>query len=191
MGRSKHLPKVLTPEEQTAILAQLRADDLTTFRNRCMVRLMLDVGLRCGEVVAIRPEHLNVGSGKLIVREGKGAKDRELWLPLDLNELIESWLERRPPGDWLFPTSHGTKVQGRYMRVMVKRCAERAGVQEWRKVSPHTLRHSFATDFLNATGHIRLLQEILGHSDVSTTMIYTHLNSRQIREAMQGFRSER
>ena len=188
MAKSHKIPKVLTEGEQKRLLAQLNTRWLTPHRNLCMIRLMLDAGLRVGEVVALRPEHLNMRTCKLIIREGKGAKDRVLWVDPDLRDLIGSWLERRPDSEWLFPTRHGTQVNTRYMRSAVKRYARKAGVQEWERVSPHTLRHTFATDLLNATGNIRLVQETLGHADVSTTMIYTHVNSEEIREAMQTFR---
>lgn len=188
MAKSRKIPKVLTEGEQKRLLAQLNTRWPTPHRNLCMIRLMLDAGLRVGEVVALRPEHLNMRTCKLIIREGKGAKDRELWIDRDLRDLIGTWLERRPDSEWLFPTRHGTQVNTRYMRSAVKRYARKAGVQEWERVSPHTLRHTFATDLLNATGNIRLVQETLGHADVSTTMIYTHVNSEEIREAMQTFR---
>jgi site-specific recombinase XerD len=189
VGKSKKLPKILTADEQKRMLDQLNTRYKTPHRNLCMIRLMLDAGLRVGEVVALKPEHLNMTTCKLMIREGKGAKDRELWIGAGLRDLIGDWLERRPESSWLFPTRHGTQVKTRYMRECVKRYARKADVQEWEKVSPHTLRHTFATDLLNATGNLRLVQETLGHSDVSTTMIYTHVNNTEIKEAMQTFRS--
>jgi len=189
--RPKKLPKVLTEAEQEQLLDQLNTRYPAPHRNLCMIRLMLDAGLRVGEVVALKPEHVNMQICKVLVREGKGAKDREVWIGQDLRDLIGEWLERRPESEWLFPTRHGTRVNTRYMRAAVKRYAKRAGVQEWEKVSPHTLRHTFATDLLNQTGSIRLVQETLGHTDVSTTMIYTHVNSEEIRDAMQTLRKRR
>lgn len=189
--KPKKLPKVLTEAEQGRLLDQLNIRYRTPHRNLCMIHLMLDAGLRVGEVVALKPEHVNIQICKVMVREGKGAKDREIWIGQDLRDLIGKWLERRPESEWLFPTRHGTKVNTRYMRAAVKRYARKAGTQEWEKVSPHTLRHTFATDLLNQTGNIRLVQETLGHTDVSTTMIYTHVNSAEIRDAMQTLRKRR
>ncbi len=100
-----------------------------------MCRLMLDAGLRAGEVVAIRPEHLDMTTCKLTVREGKGAKDRTVWISGDLRDLIGEWLERRPESDWLFCTRDGGQVGTRYLREMVKRQAKKAQVQEWERVS--------------------------------------------------------
>lgn len=102
---------------------------------------------------------------KLMVREGKGAKDRTLWISDDLRDLIGEWLERRPASEWLFPTREGTQLDTRYLRATVKRYAEKAGIPEWEKVSPHTLRHTFATDLYRETKNIRLAQKALTHSE--------------------------
>jgi integrase/recombinase XerD len=144
MVRPQKLPKVLTAGEQKRLLAQCNTRYKTPHRNLCMLRLMLEAGLRAGEVVAMRPEHLNMRTCKLMVREGKGAKDRTLWINDDLRDLIGNWLERRPESKWLFPTREGTRLDTRYLRSMVKRYAEKAGIPEWEQVSPHTLRHTFA-----------------------------------------------
>ncbi len=186
---ARRLPKVLTGEEQAAVLILLNRRYPTPHRNLCMIRLMLDAGLRVGEVVALKPEHLNMTTCQLMVREGKGAKDRVLWIRDDLRDLIGDWLGRRPESDWLFPTRDGGKVQTRYLRALVKRLALKAGVAEARKVSPHSLRHTFATDLLRKTKNIRLVQKTLGHASLSTTMIYTHIYDGDVEEAMRG-RSE-
>lgn len=183
--RPKKLPKVLAIDEQEAFLAQFNTRYATPHRNLCMVRLMLDAGLRCGEVLALQPGHLNMTTCRLLVREGKGAKDRVLWVPTDLRDLIGAWLERKPASPLLFPTRSGSKVNARYVREMVKRYAEKAGVQEWEKVSPHTLRHTFATDLLRETGNVEIVRKALGHANISTTMIYTHLTDNDVQHAMQ------
>ncbi len=165
---ARRLPKVLTGEEQTAVLALLNTRYPTPHRNLCMIRLMLEAGLRAGEVVALKPEHLDMASCRLMVREGKGAKDRVLWFRDDLRNVIGDWLGRRPESEWLFPTRDGGRVQTRYLRALVKRLALKAGVAEARKVSPHSLRHTFATDLLRQTKNIRLVQKTLGHASLST-----------------------
>lgn len=185
MGRSKRLPKVLTPEEQKALVAQPSARYASGLRNRAMLRVMLEAGLRSGEVVALRPEHLDMLTCRLNVREGKGAKDRTLWISDDLRDLVGHWLERRPQSEWLFCTRDGDQVLTRYMRSMVKRYAVRAGVSESSRVTPHVLRHTFATDLLRETKNIRLVQKALGHSDVSTTMIYTHVHDDELEAALR------
>lgn len=188
MSRGRKLPKVLSEHEQERLLEQFNTRYPSTHRNLCLIRMMLDTGLRAGEVVAIRPDHLDMRAGKVMVREGKGAKDRAVWMSIELRDLIGDWLERRPTSKWLFPTRHGTKLQTRYLRSMVKKYAKKAGIAEVEKVSPHTLRHTFATDLYRETKNIRLVQKALGHSDLSTTMIYTHIVDEELEEAMKTFR---
>lgn len=184
----KKQPKVLSEDERARFLAQFNRRYASPLRNLCMVTVMLDAGLRAGEVVALRPEHVDMTTCKLTVREGKGAKDRTLWIGGDLRDLIGEWLERRPDSEWLFPTRDGGQLDTRYLRAMVKRAARRAEVAEWEKVSPHTLRHTCATDLYRETHDILLVQEVLGHEDLSTTMIYTHLANGEVEDALKSFR---
>jgi site-specific recombinase XerD len=185
MARSKKLPKVLTIEEQRALVAQPNPRYLSGLRNRCLLRVMLEAGLRAGEAVALKPERLDMRTCRLVVREGKGAKDRVLWISDDLRDLIGRWLERRPNSPWLFPTRDGGQLDTRYLRTMVKHYAVKAGVSEAERTSPHVLRHTFATDLLRETKNIRLVQKALGHSDVSTTMIYTHVFDEELEAALR------
>ena len=191
MAIPRRLPKVLNEDERHAFLAQLNTRYPTPHRNLCMLRLMLEIGLRAGEVVALRPEHLDMKTCRLIVREGKGAKDRTLWISDDLRDLIGKWLQRRPESDWLFPTNKGARVQTRYLRALVKRLARKAGIAEAEKVSPHTLRHTFATDLLRDTKNVRLVQKALGHASIATTQIYTHIVDEELEEALRSFRAGR
>ena len=188
---ARPLPKTLSDAEQDAILAQFDTRYDSPFRNQCLIRVMLDAGLRAGEGVALRPEHIDMRTCKLIVREGKGAKDRILWIDTDLRDLLGRWLDRRPESPWLFPTRHGTQLATRYLRDMVKRYARKAGIAEWEKVSPHTFRHTFATDLYRNTSRIRLVQKALGHENISTTMLYTHIVDEELEDALRSFRSRR
>ena len=189
MANPRKLPKVLTEDERKALLAQLNTRYPTPQRNLYILRLMLEAGLRAGEVVALRPEHLNLTTCQLIVREGKGAKDRTLWIRDDLRDLIGAWLDRRPESPWLFPVRTGDQLKTRYLRALVKRLALRAQIPEAEKVSPHTLRHTFATDLYRETKNLRLVQKALGHASVATTQIYTHIVDEELEEALRGFRS--
>jgi len=188
MPRQAKLPKVLSEGEQRALLGRLNRRYLSSHRNICMLRLMLEAGLRAGEVVALRPEHLDMLTCKLIIREGKGAKDRVLWISDNLRDVIGAWLDRRPESEWLFPTRDGGQIQTRYLRVLVKRLARKADVAEAEKVSPHTLRHTFATELLRETKNLRLVQKALGHASIATTQIYTHIVDEELEEALRGFR---
>lgn len=193
MPSQDRLPKVLTDEEIEAFLAEFNHRYVTPHRNWLLCRLMLEAGLRSAEVRSLRPAHLDLNTGKLMVREGKGAKDRVLWLNEDLRDAVGQWLERRAdwldePQDcpWLLPTRHGTKVKGGYLRRMVKRTAKDAGVQEAERVSPHNLRHTAATRLLADGANLRVVQEVLGHASVETTERYTHLVNDEVEAAMKG-----
>jgi len=186
MSRAKRLPKILTVDEQARLLGQFNTRYPTPHRNLCLVRLMLEAGLRVGEAVALKPEHLDMTTCRLQVREGKGAKDRVLWIGDDLRDLIGEWLSRRPESVWLFPTRDGSLVPTRYMREMVKRMARKASITEVERFSPHALRHTFATDLYAATTNLRLVQKALGHSDISTTMIYTFVCDADLEAALRG-----
>lgn len=189
MARPRKLPKVLTANEQKALLAQCNTRYKSPHRNLCMLRLMLEAGLRVGEVVALRPEHINMRTCKVMVREGKGAKDRVVWITDELRDLIGEWLERRPDSEWLFPTRTGKQVLTAYMRQMVKNYAEKAEIQEWEKVSPHTLRHTALTDLYRETNNLALVQKAAGHSRIDTTMIYVHIHDRDVEQAMRHRRT--
>ena len=185
MSRPRRLPKVLSATETASVLAQFNTRYPTPLRNLCLIRVMLEAGLRVGEAVALRPEHIDMTTCRLVVREGKGAKDRVLWIGDDLRDLVGAWLERRPESVWLFPTRHGTQVQTRYVRQMVKRVARKAGVKEVEKVSPHSLRHTFATNLYSETKDLLLVQKALGHAYVSTTQIYCHVVDGELETAMR------
>ena len=185
MSRSKRLPKVLSQEERVAFLSQFNTRYASPFRNLLMCRLMLEAGMRVGEVVALKPEHVDMVTCKLQVREGKGAKDRVLWISDSLRDLVGEWLGRRPESPWLFPTRKGGQVATRQLREVVKRMARRVGVLEWKSVSPHSLRHTFATDLYRETTNLRFVQAALGHADVSTTMLYTHLMDGELEAALR------
>ena len=195
MSRARRLPKVLSAEEQVRLLACFNTRYVTPHRNRTMVLTMLDAGLRVGEVVALRPDHVDLASCRITVREGKGAKDRVVYIPRRLRDALAEWLGRRAgwlanPDVclWLFPTRKGTQVSTRQVRAFVKRAARRARVNEADRVSPHAMRHSYASDVLRETGNLRLVQELLGHSSISTTQLYTHLVNGEAEEAMRTFR---
>lgn len=185
MPRRNKLPKVLTDAEANRLVETFNTRHRVPHRDLCLCRLMLEAGLRVGEAVAVRPEHLDTTACRLTVREGKGAKDRVLWITDDLRDLISSWTDRKPDSPWLFPTRHATPVSTRQVRAMVSRRAEKAEIQEADRVSPHTLRHTFATRLYRRTKNLRLVQKALGHASISTTQLYTHLVDDELEEALR------
>ncbi|MGE5483695.1 MAG: tyrosine-type recombinase/integrase [Ignavibacteriales bacterium] len=188
--RGRRLPEVLTDEERRALLSQPNPDCPTGLRNLCLLRLMLNAGLRAAEVLNVKTRDLNWNTGKLIVRQGKGKKDRVLWLGEDDLALLARWREgRRAQSDLLFTTLAGERLNDRYLRAMVKRYARKAGIP--RDVHPHTLRHTFATDLYKDSHDILVVQKALGHAYVSTTSIYTHLVDDDVEDAMLSFAKNR
>ena len=190
MARAKKLPTVLTEDEQERLLEQPNPRYPTGERNGTMLRLMLNTGLRLAEVTALKWHDVNLTTGKLMVRQGKGSKDRTLWVAEGDIDRLRNWRERQAAQcgqtDYVFTTLQGKPLGHRYVQRMVKRYAAKAGIDK--NVSPHTLRHSFATDLYRETSKIRLVQKVLGHSDLSTTMIYTHSLDEEVASALKSFR---
>lgn len=172
------LPKALT---ETEVESLLRAPDLHTplgVRDKAMLELLYASGLRVSELVNLRGEQLSLAQGVLRVR-GKGSKERLVPLGDEAQHWIETYLrEARPllhprPEPALFITQRGGPMTRQAFWALIKRYALVAGVRS--TLSPHTLRHSFATHLLNHGADLRVVQLLLGHSDLSTTQIYTHV----------------
>jgi len=193
--RPRKLPEVLTEEEQDRLLNQPNPRWVTGERNLALLRLMLDTGLRLSEATELRWKNVDLRTGKIEVKEGKGGKDRILWCGELTLEWLRSWRQRQREEagerlDHAFTAMSGdtlgNPLDNRYVQDMVPRYAERAGIEK--RVTPHTLRHTFATDLLNETGNIRMVQKALGHAQLSSTMIYTHIADADLEEALKGLR---
>jgi len=189
MGRK--IPEVLTETEQEALLAQPNPRYLTGHRNRMLLRLMLDTGLRLSEAINLRWRDIDLNSGKVMVRQGKGAKDRTLWTGEENLSALVAWRERQlaecsGAPENVFTTKAGGPLSPRYVQRMVKRYAAKAGIEK--DVHPHTLRHSFATDLYRETTNLRLTQKALGHASVATTQVYTHIVDEELEGALKSFR---
>ena len=182
----KKLPVILEPEEAQNLLKQPNKRYPTGLRNKAMMSLMLHCGLRVSEVVNLRPGNINLTKGKLRVECGKGSKDRDLAIPEYLTDLLDSWRKKRSPSDYFFPTLKGKKLSNRYLQQMVKRYAQKAGLNK--RISPHTLRHTYATQYYKQTKDIETLRRILGHSDISTTTIYITLANIDVENGMKSFK---
>lgn len=189
----RRLPRVLTEAEQEELLDQFNTRYWTPHRDWAATLLMLDTGLRVGELVALKMDHIALRSRRIKVREGKGSKDRRIPLVGRLATALEQWYERRREElkqecPWVFPTRPGNALHPNQVRRFVKRAARRAGLPEADRISPHTLRHTFATDVLNETGNLELVRRLLGHADISSTQVYTHLADEHVARALSGFR---
>jgi integrase/recombinase XerD len=187
----RKIPDVLTPNEEAALLAQPNPRYPTGQRNRLMLQLMLNTGLRLSEATGLEWRDLDLTTGKLKVRQGKGAKDRILWVGDEDLEALRKWRDRQAQAvagepSSVFTTLDGKSVSPRYVQAMVKRYATKAGIA--RNVHPHLLRHSFATDLLREAKNIRIVQRALGHARLATTEIYTHIVDEELEGALKSFR---
>ncbi len=171
------LPKALSESE---VVCLLRAPEVSTplgLRDKAMLELLYASGLRVSELVALRSEQVSLAQGVLRIR-GKGNKDRLVPMGDEAQAWIERYLsEGRPllhdkPQPALFITTRGSAMTRQAFWALIKRYAIVAGVRD---LSPHVLRHSFATHLLNHGADLRVVQLLLGHSDLSTTQIYTHV----------------
>jgi integrase/recombinase XerD len=174
----RSLPKAMT---ETEVEALLKAPDLDTpigLRDKAMLELLYATGLRVSELVGLRGDQISLAQGVLRVR-GKGSKERLVPLGDEAQHWIVRYLkEARPllhprPEPALFITQRGAAMTRQGFWLLIKRYAVLAGVRS--TLSPHTLRHSFATHLLNHGADLRVVQLLLGHSDLSTTQIYTHI----------------
>ncbi len=188
----KKIPKVLTEDQQQQFLDSFNTRYITPKRNKLMVKLMLNAGLRLAETLDLDWANLDTERAIVDVRAGKGDKDRRLFIDEQFATSLSiwkrkqtKWLNEQP--NYVFTTGNNTRINPRYVRAMVKRQCERAGLPDW--VHPHTLRHTFATDLYKKSKDIRMVQKALGHADLSTTMIYTHIVDDDLKEEMQNLRT--
>jgi len=185
------LPSVLTIDEIGQLLAQPRPDRPTGVRDRAMLETLYGSGLRVSELVTLEEAGVSWEGGFLRVT-GKGSKGRLV----PCSEPALTWLERyrdeaRPlllhgrTARPLFVTTRGSGLSRQWIGKLVDRYARAAGIRP--RVTPHTLRHSFATHLLDGGADLRFIQEMLGHTDISTTQIYTHLSREGLRAIVERF----
>ncbi len=180
------LPVVLEVDEARGLLDAPNKRYPTGVRNKAMLSVMLNMGLRVSEVSNLKFRDVSINKRKLRVVNGKNGKDRDLVIPGYTLELLEKWKVVRPESDYFFSSLVGSKVGIRYIQDMVGRYRERSEIDK--NVTPHTLRHTFATEFYRQTKDIETLRKILGHSDISTTQIYVTLANIDVENAMNGFK---
>ena len=186
MARRNKLPDILTDEEAKRLIEIPNKRYYTGLRNKALITLMINTGLRVSEVTNLKNNHVDLISRSLKVVNGKGHKDRNLIIPEHTAELLKQWNKKRSRGDYLFNTKEGKQLQVRYLQAMIKRYSVRAGVDK--NIYPHSLRHTFATNFYRQTKDIETLRKLLGHSDISTTMLYISLANIDVENAMNNFR---
>lgn len=187
----------LTPEELERLFQQPKIETLNGLRDRAILELLFSSGLRVSELVGLDRDHINLKRREFMVR-GKGQKDRPIFISPVAAKWLEHYLQKRSDTSKpLFIRYSGSKkvdLTGNFHRLtvrsvqrMVARYALLAGITK--KVSPHTLRHSFATDLLMNGADLRSVQALLGHSNVATTQIYTHVTDPHLKEVHSKFHS--
>jgi len=182
----KKLPVILEREEAKRLISMPNKRYPTGLRNKAMLTLMINLGLRVSEVVNLKVNDINLLKSKLRVVDGKFGKDRDLIIPSHTLELLKSWNKKRVANCYFFNTLKGNKLSVRYIQAMVGRYAKKAGIEK--NVTPHTLRHTFATEFYRQTKNIETLRKLLGHTNVNTTQIYVTLTNLEVENAMNNFR---
>jgi len=179
------VPKTLSEAQVEALLAAPDCETPLGLRDRAMLELMYASGLRVSELVALKSVHLGLSDGALHVT-GKGSKERLVpfgeearrWLARYMQEARAGILGRRS-SDALFVTARGHGMTRQMFWLLIKKHALAAGITT--PLSPHTLRHAFATHLLNHGADLRAVQMLLGHADISTTQIYTHVARERLR----------
>lgn len=171
--KDKSLPEVLSRSEVKNMINS--ADNI---KSRLIVSLLYSSGLRVSELVNLKVDDIDFQQKIGWVRKGKGGKDRIFSISSDLASEIEAYLSRKEEHSYVF--SKDKPLTTRNIQKIIKGMRERANINK--KVTPHTLRHSFATHLLESGTDIRLIQSMLGHASLNTTQVYTHISSDQIKK---------
>ena len=200
------LPKVsrrqvtfLHYDEIEQILSKINLDTNTGLRDRAIIELLFSSGLRISELVNLDRDHINIARREFMVR-GKGQKDRPVFISITASECVNNYLKTRtdsfPPLFINYSRNNAITNSGDYRRLgarsiqrIVNKYTRMASITK--HVSPHTMRHSFATDLLMNGADIRSVQAMLGHSNISTTQVYTHVTDQHLREIHEKFHSDK
>ena len=182
----EHLPEVLTTAEVDQLEASIDLSKPEGQRNRAIIEVLFSCGLRVSELTHLRLSDLFLDEGYIRVM-GKGSKERLVPISNRAVHELKLWFYDRNlmtikagEEDYVFLNRRGAHLTRTMMLIMVKRQAEAAGIQK--TISPHTLRHSFATALLEGGADLRVIQAMLGHEDIGTTEIYTHIDTTTLRE---------
>lgn len=182
--RGRTLPKYLSPEE-IELLISSAGDIKNSVRLRCMIELLYASGLRVSELCELL---MTANLGDKLLIHGKGAKERLVPMHQNAQNALYTWLQYRGDIDskYIFPSNSNTGhiTRDGFFKIL-KKCAVLAGIEPER-VSPHVLRHSFASHLLAGGANLRVIQTLLGHEDISTTQIYTHVLPEQLRKTVES-----
>ena len=182
----RQLPDILSTQEIDRIIASIDSSSVKGLRDQAMLEVLYSCGLRVSELTSLRFQDLFFGEGYIRVI-GKGDKQRIVPISSIARERIQRYLDKRPNGgsnqEIVFLNNRGGQLTRVMIFTILKEAARRAGINK--RISPHTLRHSFATHLLEGGASIRQVQEMLGHESILTTEIYTHLDSSHLRRTVE------
>lgn len=186
----KMLPTTLT-EEEVINLLDIDLIDCFSYRNKAMLEVMYATGMRVSELVNLKLNDIDL-SQDIIRVFGKGSKDRVVpigdyakkYITIYLKNYRSSMLKKYN-NDYVFLNNHGSKMTRQGFFKIIKKLASEKGIKK--ELSPHTIRHSFASHLLKYGADLRTIQELLGHSDISTTQIYTHLTNEELRKNYEEY----
>ncbi len=179
--KPKKLPQILTQEEIGSLL-----QNTSNLKHKTLLTLIYSSGLRIGEALSLKPHHIDSKRMLIFVQNAKGKKDRYTLLSEKFLTLLRDYFKKYRPKDYLFEGQKGGKYSKTSAQLILKNGLIKAGVNK-KGITLHTLRHSFATHLLENGTDLRYIQELLGHSDPKTTMIYTHVTHDSIRKIHNPF----
>ena len=187
----RHLPAVLNIAEVNKLISAPDTRDWIGIRDKAALELLYATGMRVSEIVNLVKEGLDLDVG-FIKCKGKGDKERIVPIGKSAKEAVARYLEKVRPklaknkeDHHLFLSRLGKKISRQSFWKMIKRCARTARIKK--EITPHTLRHSFATHLLEGGADLRVVQEMLGHSDISTTQLYTHIDRSRLKSIHKQF----
>ncbi len=188
--KEDYLPVVLNEDEIQKLLNYFDENDPISLRNKCMIEVLYASGLRVSEMCSLTFKDINLKK-RLIKCIGKGNKERIIPINKECCVLLQTYLDKKrsqiykKESPYLFINKKGEAIHRDTFYHMLKKTAKQAGITK--EISPHTLRHTFATHMLNHNADLRSIQEMLGHSDISTTTIYTHVSHSKLMDEYRKF----
>jgi integrase/recombinase XerD len=192
--KEHHIPQVLTLDEIDSMIAQIDMSKAESHRNRAIIEMLYGSGLRVSELVNLRLSDIYRQEGYMRIT-GKGSKQRLVPISPVAAQWLDYWLEdrskldiKREYSDVVFLNRYGRQLTRAMIFTIIKTLAKQADIHK--TISPHTLRHSFATHLLQNGADLRIIQTLLGHEDITTTEIYTHVEIQDLREAILKYHPE-